>query len=57
MSIQNMESPVTIMGTVHGQLQPNLQTAFNLQLDQNTNNESGNMSMSMSMNNNNQSMQ
>jgi hypothetical protein len=56
-SIQNMVSPVTIMGIVHGQIQPNLQTAFNLQLDQSTSNGSGNMSTSMSMNNNNQSMQ
>jgi len=56
-SIQNMVSPVTIMGIVHGQIQPNLQTAFNLQLAQSTNNGSGNISMSMSMNNNNQFMQ
>jgi len=56
-SIQNMVSPVTIMGIVHGQIQPNLQTAFKLQLAQSTSNGSGNMSTSMSMNNNNQSMQ
>ena len=58
LSIKNMESPVTVLGTVHGEIQPNLQIAFNLQLAPRTNHGIGNMSMSTSTNNNNnQSMQ
>jgi len=57
-SIKNMESPVTVLGTVHGEIQPNLLIAFNLQLAPSTNHGIGNMSMSTSTNNNNnQSMQ
>ncbi len=52
-SIKNMESPVTVFGTVHGEIQPNLQIAFNLQLAPSTNHGNGNMSMSTSTNNNN----
>jgi hypothetical protein len=52
-SIKNMESPVTILGTVHGEIQPNLQIAFNLQLAPSTNHGNGNMSISTSTNNNN----
>ena len=36
-SIQNKESPMTVMGIIHGQIQPNLQVAFDLQLAQVTN--------------------
>ena len=58
LSIKNMESPVTVLGTVHGEIQPNLLIAFNLQLAPSTNHGIGNMSMSTSTNNNNnQSMQ
>ena len=58
LSIKNMESPVTVLGTVHGEIQPNLQIAFNLQLAPSTNHGNGNMSMSTSTNNNNnQSME
>ena len=57
-SMKNMESPVTVLGTVHGEIQPNLLIAFNLQLAPSTNHGIGNMSMSTSTNNNNnQSMQ
>jgi hypothetical protein len=57
-SIKNMESPVTVLGTIHGEIQPNLLIAFNLQLAPSTNHGIGNMSMSTSTNNNNnQSMQ
>jgi hypothetical protein len=57
-SIKNMESPVTVLGTVHGEIQPNLLIAFNLQLAPSTNHGIGNMSMSTSTNNNNnQSME
>jgi hypothetical protein len=57
-SIKNMESPVTLLGTVHGEIQPNLLIAFNLQLAPSINHGIGNMSMSTSTNNNsNQSMQ
>lgn len=52
-SIKNMESPVTVFGTVHGEIQPNLQIAFNLQLAPSTNHGNGNMSISTSTNNNN----
>jgi hypothetical protein len=58
LSIKNMESPVTVLGTVHGEIQPNLLIAFNLQLAPSTNHGIGNMSMSTSTNNNNnQSME
>jgi hypothetical protein len=30
LSIKNMESPVTVLETIHGEIQPNLQIAFNL---------------------------
>jgi hypothetical protein len=53
LSIKNMESPVTVLGTVHGEIQPNLLIAFNLQLAPSTNHGIGNMSMSTSTNNNN----
>lgn len=57
-SIKNMESPVTVLETVHGEIQPNLLIAFNLQFYPSTNHGIGNMSMSTSTNNNNnQSMQ
>ena len=57
-SIKNMESPVTVLGTVHGEIQSNLLIAFNLQFYPSTNHGIGNMSMSTSTNNNNnQSMQ
>ena len=57
-SIKNMESPVIVLGTVHGEILPNLQIAFNLQLAPSTNHGNGHMSMSTSTNNNNnQSMQ
>ncbi|HET7241765.1 MAG TPA: hypothetical protein VFI64_00350 [Nitrososphaeraceae archaeon] len=57
-SIKNIESPVTVLGTIHGEIQPNLQIAFNLQLAPSTNHGIGNMSMSTSTNNNNnQSME
>ena len=57
-SIKNMESPVTVLGTVHGEIQPNLLIALNLQLAPSTNHGIGNMSMSTSTNNNNnQSME
>ncbi len=48
MSIQNKESLLTVMGIVHGLIQPNLQVAFDLNLEEATDNGSGNMSMSMS---------
>ena len=48
MSIQNKESLLTVMGIVHGQIQPNLQVAFDLKLAEATDNGGGNMSMSMS---------
>jgi hypothetical protein len=58
LSIKNMESPVTVLGTIHGEIQSNLLIAFNLQLAPSTNHGIGNMSMSTSTNNNNnQSMQ
>jgi hypothetical protein len=58
LSIKNMESPVTVLGTIHGEIQPNLLIAFNLQLAPSTNHGNGNMSMSTSTNNNNnQSME
>lgn len=58
LSIKNMESPLTVLGTVHGEIQPNLLIAFNLQLDPITNHGIGNMSMSTStISNNNQSME
>lgn len=47
-SIQNKESPTKVTGIVHGQIQTNLQTAFDLQLAQSANHGSGNMSSSMS---------
>jgi hypothetical protein len=46
-SIQNKEPPMTVMGIIHGQIQPNLQVAFDLQLAQVTNA----MPMSMSESN------
>ena len=53
-----MESPVTVLGTIHGEIQPNLLIAFNLQFYPSTNHGIGNMSMSTSTNNNNnQSME
>ena len=36
------------MGIVHGQIQPNLQVAFDLKLAEATDHGNGNMSMSMS---------
>jgi uncharacterized phage infection (PIP) family protein YhgE len=48
LSIKNMESPLTVLGTVHGDIQPNLLIAFNLQLAPSTNHGIGNMSMSTS---------
>jgi hypothetical protein len=48
-----MESPVTVLETIHGEIQPNLQIAFNLQLAPSTNHGNGDMSMSTSTNNNN----
>ena len=45
MSIQNKESLLTVMGVVHGQIHPNLQVAFDLKLEEATDNGSGNMSM------------
>jgi len=58
LSIKNMESPLTVLGTVHGDIQPNLLIAFNLQLAPSTNHRIGNMSMSTStISNNNQSME
>ena len=58
LSIKKMKSPVTVLGSVHGEIQPNLLIAFNLQLAPSTNHGIGNMSMSTSTNNNNnQSMQ
>jgi len=58
LSIKNMESPLTVLGTVHGEIQPNLLIAFNLQLAPSTNHGIGNMSMSTStISNNNQSME
>ncbi len=58
LSLENVESPVTVLGTVHGEIQPNLQIAFNLQLAPSTNHGNVNMSMSTSTNNNNnQSME
>lgn len=48
MSIQNKESLLTVMGIVHGQIQPNLQVAFDLKLAEATGHGSGNMTMSMS---------
>ena len=57
-SIKNMESPVTVLGTVHGEIQSNLLIAFNLQFYPSQNHGIGNMSMSTSTNNNNnQSME
>ena len=57
-SIKNMESSETVLGTVHGEIQPNLQIAFNLQLAPSANHGNGNMSKSISTNtNNNQSME
>ena len=52
-SVQNKSPTSTIMNIVHGQIHPNLQTAFNLQLAQSTdmNHGNGNMSMSSSMDN------
>jgi len=47
-SIQNKESPMTVMGIVHGQIQPNLQVAFDLQLAEIKEDGIGNMSMSIS---------
>ena len=44
LSIKNMESPLTVLGTVHGEIQPNLLIAFNLQLAPSTNHGIGNMS-------------
>ena len=55
-SIKNMESPVTVLGTVHGEIQPNLLIAFNLQFYPSTNHGINSMSTSTN-NNNNQSMQ
>jgi len=58
LSIKNMASPLTVLGTVHGEIQPNLLIAFNLQLAPSTNHGIGNMSMSTStISNNNQSME
>jgi hypothetical protein len=48
MSIQNKESLLTVTGIVHGQIQPNLQVAFDLKLAEATGHGSGNMTMSMS---------
>ena len=52
-SVQNKSPSSTVMSIVHGQIHPNLQTAFNLQLAQSTNmnHGSGNLSMSSSMEN------
>ena len=43
-SIKKMESPLTVLGTIHGEIQPNLVIAFNLQLAPSTNHGIGNMS-------------
>lgn len=47
-SMQNKESPTKVMGIVHGLIQPNLQTAFNLELSQSMQQGTGNMSSPMS---------
>jgi len=46
-AIGNNASTATIMGLVHGQIHPNLMTAFDLQLAPTSNQDKGNMSMSM----------
>jgi hypothetical protein len=61
-SVQSKSPASSVMSIVHGEIHPNLQTAFNLQLAQNTNAKhgSGNMSALSSMANmskNNESMQ
>ena len=61
-SVQSKSPTSSVMSIVHGEIQPNLQTAFNLQLAQSTNAKhgSGNMSALSSMANmskNNESMQ
>ena len=50
-SVQNKSPLSSVINIVHGQIQPNLQTAFNLQLAQGTNTKhgSGNMSVLSSM--------
>ena len=50
-SVQNKSPLSSVINIVHGQIQPNLQTAFNLQLAQSTNTKhgSGNMSVLSSM--------
>jgi hypothetical protein len=50
MAIRDIVSIDNVMGIVHGQIHPNLQTAFGLQLAQSTHGN-GKMSMSMSMSN------
>jgi CO dehydrogenase/acetyl-CoA synthase beta subunit len=50
--IQNKEHPTKVMGIVHGGIQPNLQTAFNLELAQPVSQVASNMSDSMSNMNN-----
>lgn len=47
-SIGNNASTTTIMGLVHGQIHPNLMTAFDLQLAPTSNQNKGNTSLSMS---------
>ena len=61
-SVQSKSPTSSVMSIVHGEIHPNLQTAFNLQLAQSTNTKhgSGNMSVLSSManmSNNNESMQ
>ena len=61
-SVQSKSPTSSVMSIVHGEIHPNLQTVFNLQLAQSTNakHESGNMSALSSMANmskNNESMQ
>ena len=61
-SVQNKSPSSSVMNIVHGQIQPNLQTAFNLQLVQSTNTKHGSSNMSVlssmaNMSNNNESMQ
>jgi hypothetical protein len=51
-SMQNKESPTRVMGIVHGQIQPNLQTAFDLELVPSMKQGTGNMSSPMSNMNN-----
>jgi hypothetical protein len=50
--VQNKDSPTKVMSIVHGDIQSNLQSAFNLQLAQPMNGSMGNMSGSMNNMNN-----